>query len=77
MDVLSNIKNLSKIEDLQRASSKGINWARSGGESSFISGSLLYRCGWYSKCHSSFGANRAGQVRLCRFLKGLLVAVDV
>ncbi len=38
MDVLSNIKNLSKIEDLQRASSKGINWARSGGESSFISG---------------------------------------
>src|SRR5690606_32355823 len=25
-------------ENLQRASSKGINWARSGGESSFISG---------------------------------------
>ncbi len=37
--VLKNIKNLTQIEDLERASSKGISWAQTGGEASFISDS--------------------------------------
>lgn len=36
MEVLKNIKNLKKFENLQKASKMGINWARTGGESKFI-----------------------------------------
>lgn len=36
MEVRKNIKSLKKIENLQRASKIGINWARTGGESKFI-----------------------------------------
>ncbi|MCR1899880.1 4Fe-4S binding protein [Irregularibacter muris] len=39
MEVLSNIKSLKKVENLQRASNIGISWARTGGESSFLNNS--------------------------------------
>lgn len=39
IEVLNNIKSLKKIEKLQRSSSMGINWARTGGEGSFINDS--------------------------------------
>jgi iron only hydrogenase large subunit-like protein len=36
MEVRKNIMSLKKIENLQRSSKIGINWARTGGESKFI-----------------------------------------
>lgn len=38
MEVCKNIKRLEKVENLQRSSKVGINWARTGGESKFLTG---------------------------------------